>query len=254
MIVGLWHAGSGLGDQLFCYLAARITAERLHVPFTMVGEFKGESFMKLDKGIKAQIPHHIEYPAGKIVIDSDFPLFEGKRWYDPEFNFIEDNTIVDGCMMQDKRYWESYWDCVPHWLQVERLEVPDDVVVIGFRGGEYALFPELFLTKDYWKEAIAMFPDKRIEIHTDDGRLAADYFADLLPPQQIRVFHEIGFNWRSVRYAKNLIVANSAFYILSSLLNQNAEKIVAPYGWSRRNLGKGNWEMPCNYYPRFTYI
>lgn len=258
MIIGLWHPGSGLGDQLFCYLAARITAERLGVPLTMVGLFKGENFIAMDKGHLVEIPHHVEYPTGKIVIDNRFPLYEGKKWYDPEFNFIEDNTIVDGCMVQDQRYWENF--PVKEWLSVSLLDIQDDVCVIGFRGGEYALFPELFLSKEYWSKAIDKMKrtywnmPMKFEIHTDDARLALDFFADLLEPQEIRVIHNIDLNWRSVRFAQHLIISNSAFYILPSLLNEGVKEVIAPKGWARHNLGKGHWEMPANYYSKFTYL
>ncbi len=255
MIVGMFHPGSGVGDSLFCYLAARATAERLGVNFAMVGEFKGDSFMQLDKGVDHAIEHHVEMPAGKIIIDRDgFTLFEGQRWYDPEFNFIEDMTIIDGCMMQDERYFDL--DKVRDWLQVEPLELADNVCVIGFRGGEYYTDPKLGLTKDYWSDAVALmkekYPDIQFEIHTDDPRLAADMMEGILKPGEIRTMKHVGLNWRSVRYAKHLIIANSAFYIIPSLLNENVEEVIAPRYWARRNIKE--WSLPQNYYKKFLYV
>lgn len=257
MIVGLLHPGSGLGDQLFCYLAARITAERLGVPFGMVGVFKGESFMKIDSGREVIVSRHYEQPAGKIIIDNDFPVYEGKTYYDPEFNFIGDNTIVDGCRCQDERYWKS--NPIQDWLKVKPLGMPDDLCIIGFRGGEYATVPDLFLTEDYWQKAIQMMrginPCMRFRVVTDDPVLAEELFPDT------EITHEISMDWRQVRYAKYAIIANSAFYILPRWLRHNSlsdnwsEPVtIAPYGWARRNFGKGYWEMPANYYPRFQYV
>ena len=210
----------------------------------MVGQFKGDPFITLDKGIQAEIPHHIEYPAGKIIIDNDFPVYEGKTYYDPEFNFIEDNTIVDGCRLQDERYWAGY--PVGEWLQTEPLEMPDDLCVIGFRGGEYYTDPSLGLPLDYyqygitemWKKGITKF-----EVHTDDPEMAKTLFP-------YPVTHEVGINWRSVRYAKHAIIANSAFYILPRLLNGG--DTVAPRYWARRNIKE--WSTPQNYYSRFQYL
>lgn len=249
MIIGLFHPGSGLGDQLFCYLGARITAERLDVPFTMVGKFKGDSFMKIKKGEQVDIPHHIEYPAGKIVIDNDFPVYEGERGYDPEFDFIEDNTIIDGCRLQDERYWDR--EAVSAWIGAEYKEddlVPDDVCVIGFRGGEFYSDPDLGLPKEYYDEAIRLMresnPDMKFEVHTDDVGLANQFFPDF------ECVHDMETNWRAMRSARHAIIANSAFYVLPRWIRGG--KTIAPRYWARRNIKQ--WSLPQNYYKSFFYI
>ena len=57
MISGIFHKGSGLGNQLHRYVATRVLALDKGYKFSMVAptNFKGESFMKLDMGIKADI-------------------------------------------------------------------------------------------------------------------------------------------------------------------------------------------------------
>jgi len=247
MIIGLWHPGSGVGDQLFCYLATRIRAEELGVEFGMVGDFKGDSFMKLDRGSQVDLPFLIEEPAGKIVIQADLPLFEGQRWYDPEYNFVEDNTIIDGCMMQDIRYFGDKLRDISAWLNVERIEIPDDTCVIWFRGGEYSVFPQLFLPKAYWDKGIEIMKERGItkfEVHTDDPERAKQFFPDY------ECIHDVGINWRSVRFAKNAIIANSAFYILPRLLGGGFT--IAPRYWARRNTQV--WALPSNFYKQFFYI
>lgn len=263
MIYGLWHSGSGLGNMLHRYIATRVLAKDKDVPFSMIGaEFKGDSFMKLFTGFPNDIKYHIEVPAGKIVVDEDIPLWEEKTsYYNPEFNFIEDNTIIDG-EFQDERYFEHQLNEVDQWLKVEPMEMPDNVCVIGFRGGEFALFPELFLTPDYWqdamKEMISINPGMRFEVHTDDKELAQEYFK--FDPE-IKVIHDIGINWRSMRYAKHAIIANSSFYILPRLLRHTIRKYplvkefpitIAPRYWARRNTKE--WSMPQNYYKGWIYI
>lgn len=260
MIIGTWHPGSGLGDQLFCYLAARRTAERLQVPWTMVGDFKGKEFIELEVPDEGAILYKIEFPAGKIVIQSDFPVYEGKTYYDPEFNFIEDNTIVDGCRCQDQRYWGGRF--IKDWLQVEPLDVSDNLCVLNFRGGEYAMIPSLFLGYDYWLMAINKMkeinPQMRFEVHTDDPELAENFFRTLLPEFTVidnkQISHSqhtnMGLNWRALRYAKYAIISNSAFAIIPRLLNGNVT--IAPRWWSARN-SQGPWP-PQSYYPIFQYI
>lgn len=256
MIIGLWHPGSGVGDQLFCYLAARITAERLGVPFGMVGEFKGKSFLHLEPGVNVPSSHHVELPAGKIVVDCDWPLYEGKRDFDPEFFFIKDNTIVDGCRSQDERYWKDY--PIAEWLSTEVVDVPESLCIIGFRGGEYSHIPELFLTKDYWVDAMNRMrdeiPDIRFRIVTDDPDLARFLFP------HIEVTHDIASDWKQVRHARYSIIANSAFYILPRWLRHHEAPYtppfepvtIAPRYWARRNIRE--WSTSQNYYPSFTYL
>jgi hypothetical protein len=244
MIAGILHAGSGLGNQLHRYVATRVLALEKGYDFGMlgVGNFKGASFMKLDMG--KDIPSMETHWNEKKVVENGVDI----RSYDPEINFVEDNTIIDG-EFQDPRYFEHRLDEVREWLTVEPLEMPDDLCVINFRGGEYVGVPDLFLTRDYWNEAQMQmelkYPGIRFEVHTDDVETARKFFP-------WHCVHDVGMNWRSIRYAKYLILSNSSFAILPALLNQNVKRIYAPRYWARRNTGV--WAMQGNYYKRFTYL
>lgn len=251
MIIGFFHPGSGLGNQLFRYLGTRVLAEDRGLKFGMIGteNFKGKSFMDLDMGEELNIPTHTEYPAGKLVADVDLPLWEENSiHYNPEINFVPDNTIIDG-EFQDEKYFGHRLADLRVWLRTEVLQLPEDMCVINFRGGEFALFPELFLSKDYWDKGIAIMKGKnsnmKFEVHTDDPDLAKQFFPDY------ECIHDISLNWRSIRYAKNLIIANSSFPILPSLLNEDAH-VIAPRYWARPH--SNEWSMPQNYYRKFQYI
>lgn len=246
MIAGIFHQGSGLGNQLFRYVATRVLAEDKGYEWGMVGKnlFKGSSFMHLDMGGEID-EYKANYFNEKKVIENGIDI----RSYDPEINFTENNTIIDG-EFQDSRYFEHRLEDIKEWLKVEPLEMPDNLCVIGFRGGEYALYPDLFLTKNYWDEArhmmIQKYPGIRFEVHTDDPEIARKFFP-IYP-----IIHNVGLNWRSVRYAKHLIIANSSFYILPALLNKDVKEVVSPRYWARKN--KKIWALPQNYYKQFTYI
>src|SRR3990167_6938764 len=256
MIIGKLHAGSGLGDQLFTYITTRTIALDKGYNFGFVGKefFKGKDFINLDWGEWAEVPFHIEQPSGKLIINGEHKLFEiNKPYYDPEVNFIEDGTVIDATCAQDERYWGHKLNEIRKWLKVDPINL-DEHCIINFRGGEYTVVPDLFLTKEYWKEAIQIVKDKGItdfEVHTDDLSTAKDILGDLLP-WETNFFSNIKSNWQAVRYAKHLILSNSAFGILPALLNENVKEVIAPRYWARRNIKQ--WSMPSNYYKKFQYI
>lgn len=270
MLIGKIHPGSGLGDQLFSYITTRTIALDKGYDFGFVGKefFKGKDFMNLDWGKDYGTKYHIEQPSGELITDHvPFSLKESTVWkfvtphHDPEVNFIEDGTVIDGCSAQDERYWGHRLDEIREWLRVEPLEMPDDLCVINFRGGEYATVPELFLTKDYWNKAVkeicVLNPGVRFEVHTDDIATAQSILGNIIEERYDgkSYIKDIAFNWRSVRYAKHLILSNSAFGILPALLNENVKEVIAPFGWNARNKSLTKWlGRPMNYYKKFLYI
>ena len=242
MIAGIFHQGSGLGNQLHRYVAVRTLAEDKGYEWGMIYNPDGSG---KEEGFKGKSFMDISY--GKEVTDIPNKWLENTNYYNPEFNFIEDNTIVDG-EFQDPRYFEHRLVEIDEWLKVEPKWLLDNWCVIGFRGGEYSLYPDLFLTKEYWEQAtnkmLEINPRMMFEVHTDDEELARKFFP------KFPVVQDIELNWRYMRYAKYAIIANSSFYILPRLLSKGYT--IAPRYWARRNLGI--WSMPQNYYEQFTYI
>lgn len=266
MICCQFHPGSGLGDMLHRYITVRSLAEEKGYEFAVFGKknFKGDSFMNLDMG----------YLDEKVLFDGSLVL---KKWlekdvrdaqgndirsYDPEINFVQDNTMIDGGF-EDSKYWGHNLINIDKWLKVEPLTVPDDLCVIGFRGGEYMASPELFLPQEYWDKAIAQKratdPNMRFEVHTDDPNTARKFFPDFPVVENIAESHSkhsnMGYNWRAMRYAKHAIIANSSFYILPRLLahlDHYRAHTTAPRYWARHN--SQIWARPACYYRPFTYI
>lgn len=246
MIMGYFHEGSGLGNQLHRYVMTRVLGEDNGYWWGMINpeKFKGSSFMNLTM---TNLPH--EESTFDLAIWKEKKVVENGvdiRGYDPEINFILDNTVIDG-EFQDERYFGHRLPEIDTWLRVDPIPISDDTCVIGFRGGEFSIFPDLFLTKDYWHDGIAIMQSKgvtKFEVHTDDEYLARQFFPDY------HVIHDVGINWRSMRYAKHAIIANSSFYILPRLLNGGYT--IAPRYWARRNTKV--WALPQNYYKSFLYI
>lgn len=260
MIYSIMHPGSGVGNQLHRFIAGKVLALDKGYEHRIIGRkySKVNSFMKLDFGKESHIPFEVENGSGKIIFNERNLWEEKTNYYNPEFNFIEDNTIIDG-EFQSEQYFRHRMKEIDKWLKVEPIDIPDDVCVIGFRGGEFTLFPELFLTKEYWAEAKILMLQKNInmkfEVHTDDPIEAQQFFPDY------KIIHDVGINWRSMRCAKYAIIANSSFYILPRLLRHNDEPYdfvledavtIAPRFWARRNIKE--WSRPDNYYKSFKYI
>lgn len=264
MITGIIHKGSGLGDQLFSYIATRVRAADLGVPFGFVGKeyFKGKDFMDLDWGEDANILFNVEYPAGKVVIDNLSGNGSYKTYtlnspsFDPEFDFIPDGSVIDGYGAQDSRYYENHLHLIADWMKVKPLGVDNGLCIINFRGGEYKTVPDLYLPYEYWDEAKkTMFGlgVSNYQIHTDDPSSASEMLLDRPSDLPIR---DIGLNWRSLRYARHAIISNSAFAIIPRLLKHYEDEnavTIAPRFWAGRNRGE-KWERPGNYYRQFTYI
>lgn len=264
MIAGIFHSGSGVGNQLHRYVATRVLALDKGYDFGMVAPdlCKAKDFMNLDMGMSNDFHTRLEMPAGKVSVQEthyrgkELSLWEEKTpYYNPEFNFIEDNTIIDG-EFQDERYFGHRMAEISGWLDTSQIcleGVPRDLCTIGFRGGEFYTVPELGLPKSYYEKGINLMreinPDMKFEVHTDDEVLARQFFPDF------RVVHDVGINWRTIRYSQYSIVANSSFYILPRLLQHwanNRAITIAPRYWDRYNIKK--WERPYNYYKSFLYV
>lgn len=251
MISCILHKGSGLGNQLHRIMASKVLALEKGYEWGVIAQdlFKGKDFLKIDLGDEPLCSTSIEFPSGKVIVDSDMKQWQewNKNVYDPDINFVEDNTIIDG-NFEDERYFEHRLPEIKEWLNTEPFDVSDDKCIIGFRGGEYYTVPELGLPKEYYERAIVKMreinPRIRFEVHTDDLEMAKNWFP------QFKVLRDIETNWQAVRYAKYAIIANSSFYVLPRLLNGGLT--IAPRYFNRYNSKR--WDYPQSYYKKFTYI
>lgn len=260
MVAGIFHSGSGIGDQLFRYITVRTLAEEKGYEWGMqqTNNFKGYEFFKnfeISSGPTHFYPKDWIYWNEKDVRDA-----QGNdiRSFDPEIQFIQENTIIDGSF-ENPKYWAHNLKNIDKWLQVESLDLPDDLCIISHRGGEYKSVPELYLPDGYWHYAVQKMreinPNMRFQIQTDDPEEAKRIFPEFEVVDNQQISHSkhtaMGLNWRSIRYANYLIVGNSAFSIVPSLLSP-AKVILAPRYHARHNIGI--WARPSNYYDRYTYI
>jgi hypothetical protein len=264
MLAGIFHSGSGCGDQLHRYITVRTLAEEKGYEWGMKDSmfFKGKSFMDIKFSSRFDSLPTKEWKEKEVRDAQGNDI----RSYDPEVNFVQDNTTIDGSF-EDSKYWGHNLTNINKWLEVEPLTVPDDMCILGFRGAEYATVPELFLPRVYYQEAMGKIGLKKYQVHTDDPQLARSMLSfgfskyldsfEIVENQQLghSLHSNMGFNWRSARFAKYAIIPNSAFFILPRLLKHHEDPeavTIAPRWWSRRNT-KGPWR-PAAYYKPFTYV
>lgn len=273
MLAGIFHEGSGLGDQLFRYITVRTLAEKKRFDWCMLNpdNFKGFPFLNPDMSSI--------FPANRQKMEGAIRWFENDvrdgsgndiRSYDPEINFIQQETVIDGSF-EDSKYWGKNLSSINQWLKVEPLIVSEDTCVIGFRGGEYAAIPELFLPTSYYEQGITKMhkinPKIKFEVHSDDPRIAELMLTPIFGTNKEKITYvqnqqishskhsNMGFNWRSARYAKYAIIPNSAFFIIPRLLKHHEDPeavTIAPRYWAGRNVKQ--WRRPACYYPEFLYV
>lgn len=253
--------GQGLGNQLANYVTVRCLAEDKGFDFGVMfpERFKGHLFMKLNMGmpviggdipVEGQLPSALPYGFNRYYRERTALHETGAdvSGYDLELMSVEDNTLIHG-LLQGEKYFKHRKHEVNEWLKVEPLEMADNMCVINFRGGEYKYVKDFFLPHSYWQKAIDIMlsidPTMQFEVHTDDPETAKVFFPSC------PIIRNIGLNWRSVRYAKYLILSNSSFGWFPAWLN-DAKLILAPKYWGRYN--RGFWSLEQNETDKFCYI
>lgn len=259
MILGIFHQGSGLGNQLSRYITTRVLALDKGLPFGMVNPhlFKGQSLFDLDLG--KSVYTDVIYPSGESLKPMEYNVYMEKtngvkdgvtlRDFDPDLKNVLDDTVIEG-EFQSEKYWLHRKDEIREWLKTEPLFLPSNHCVIAFRGGEFKYVPELFLPKSYYDNAMAnmlkLNPRMTFEVVTDDVEEALKYFPN------IKVTHQIERDWRAIRWAKYLIVSNSSFAIFPAWLNSTAT-VIAPKYWGRFNTSNDYWCLDQNKYDGWFY-
>jgi len=270
MIVTEFYDGQGLGNQLWCYVTARVLAADKNIPFGIQSreKFKGHRFLELDLGapvaggsgpeggpprdLPAGICHYynerrINHPESGCDI----------RVTDPLLVAVPDNTKIDGIMQDEQTILHRRSD-IRSWLPLRTGYGPtqyasDDVCVINFRGGEYVGEPSVFLNRAYWHNAIRHMrhinPRMRFIVVTDDVIAARLFF----PTCPIRHFG-IGGDYAAILHAHYLILSNSSFAWFPAWLNTRLHFCIAPQYWAHHNVSDGYWACGYNLTTGWHYL
>lgn len=264
IVTELWN-GQGLGNQLACYVTTRcIALDRgfdfgIHHP----ERFKGKSFLKnVDFGqqvmgghaqVEGQPPQLLPFGIYNYYVEKQVRHPNGSDIspYDKDLFNVSDNTKIEG-YMQGEDYFKKHKNEIRNWLKVDILDLPPNLCIINFRGGEYRFVPNFFLPKSYWDNAIKNMrqirPDMIFHVVTDDPHTARQFFSS-----DIDISHEMAHDYTAIQSAYYLILSNSSFAFFPAWLNENLKFCIAPRYWGRFNISDGYWSMDQNYTEGWHY-
>jgi hypothetical protein len=114
----------------------------------------------------------------------------------------------------------------------------DDRVAIHVRRGDYVNNPfyvDLIKT-DYYKKAVAMFPNDRFLFFSDDIQFVKDYYIDIFREKNGRFDYSEGHteeeDLKLMASCKHQIIANSSFSWWAAWLGKkDNQKVIYPLNW-----------------------
>lgn len=261
--------GQGIGNQLFCYVTARSIAHTRGLDFGIKDtgwsgdkRYNQSGFYWFDLDWGQEVPDDLDVYYEKEVrkklntCHHDMTIGCDVRGYDQELVDVPDNTIIFG-NMQDEKYFNHNKELVKEWLKVKEEYdtyeyMDDDVCVLNYRGGEYVGFGELYLTREYWLNAMENMtkinPNMKFVTITDDVKASQD----MLP--EIPAYHfTVDKDYAIIKNSKHVILSNSSFPFFAVYTSDTIENIIAPKYWARHNVSDGYWAMSQNIYSGWTY-
>ena len=261
--------GQGIGNQLFCYVTARSIAHTRGLDFGIKDtgwsgdkRYNQSGFYWFDLDWGQEVPDGLDVYYEKEVrkklntCHHDMTVGCDVRGYDQGLMDVPDNTIIFG-NMQDEKYFDHNKELVKEWLKVKEEYdtyeyMDDDVCVLNYRGGEYVGFHELYLTRQYWLNAMENMtkinPNMKFVTITDDVKASQT----MLP--EIPAYHfTVDKDYAIIKNSKHVILSNSSFPFFAVYTSDTIENIIAPKYWARHNVSDGYWAMSQNIYSGWTY-
>jgi hypothetical protein len=211
---------------------------------------------------------NIDYGKQHTAKWRELPLGIDKEWYEPVITFndvdrvdyypyspeifdVKDRTklVISSC--QNAKYYNK--EKVRSWFTIKQeniekseqvlkecgIVLDKDLCVINCRGGEYIGVNSLFLTKQYWLNALENMmrinPKMKLLVVTEDPVFYSKFF-------NAPIFHHsILVDYYIINHAQNLVLSNSSFGLFSTWLNINVKNVVYPKWWARWNVSNGYW-------------
>lgn len=161
----------------------------------------------------------------------DFGYFWGyKDVYLPNGNFSID------AHMQSEKFFKHCLPLIRETFTFKDEHTPIDGVALHIRCGDYIDHPDAqhpICSKEYYEKAVALFPDDRISVFSDDMEKAMQ----ILPQDNSKFYFprtDKGYirDFKFMKAHKHFITANSSFSLMAAILGDHPEKkIVCPRNW-----------------------
>lgn len=254
MIAIRFDHGQGLGNQLWCYVTARVIAldNEYDLGFYNAEAFKGSDFLSFD------LSNHARDTRKTYIEKQSFHPRNGSdiRLYDSDLPKVADGTLIEG-LLQGADYIAHRRDEIRSWFQLHpeddcRDYSNESICIINFRGTGYVNEKELFLPLSYWRNAMQNMrkinPEFSFIVVTEDVTNARRFFPDL------EVYHwSIGKDFAVVKNAKYLILSNSSFAWFPAWISTDLQYCIAPKYWARHNVSDGYWCLGTNLTKEWVY-
>lgn len=289
MICNELYNEQGLGNQLWCYVVARIIAKRNNCGFCILKKerFKGNEFMNIDfgwhisgghtsqRGYLFKLPRDIKnyYSEKRELSGATFSdMSDDISRTDPHLLNLPLYTKFDG-NCQSTKYLDGYREDILEWISIKngyaKYQANPNICIIHLRCGDF-MRSKAYLPIEYYKNAMkhikSINKDVIFQCVTDQKEKAEE----LLPGVAVigstllgvadanNANHHhggpIGVDFCLLMNAHYLIIPNSSFSWWAAYLNTYKKIVVAPKYWARFNVADGFWSPSDIITNDFTYL
>ncbi len=225
----------GLGNQLFQLCAAKSISKDTNKEF-YINSLNTPSITHSTKNYYEGIfKNFIKFFQNK---SSDYHYYDCLANYPQFFENVKNSNqaVLLGGYFQDYRITDVVYDEFINllWFDKERLDSKypniSSTIFFHIRGGDYLTTDLLLDLRDYYKQAILLFPGKKFSVFTNDIPYAKQFLTDF-------DYDIINENEEDSLYLMSKceggICANSTFSWWGGYLNKH-RKIVIPSKWSQK--------------------
>lgn len=279
----LWD-GQGLGNQLWAYAATRAIAEHRNMNFAIMGQerFKGKDFIEIDFGLMLSEGKSQKEGEPPLQLPKELTNYRKERKYhahksnfdvSPLDEFLLDcpvNCKIDG-NFQSIIYIEKNFKDLKKWIIVKDEKTPSNWCIIHIRGGDFKSISELFIIKNYYRNAMeylkTIYPDIQFKCVTDDPDYAnkiLNHEIEIIGSSKLgykdkqQASHHTGgpidIDFKLLMSAKYLIIPYSSFSWWAAFLNELKVIVIAPKYWALFGSDRKIWSTYEIATPGFTYL
>lgn len=189
----------------------------------------------------------------------DFPVQWGYHDHLMQPGGLPDNVSLSG-HFQSEKYFKHCLPLVMHYFTMKDEGVLQDSVAVHIRRGDYDNAYHTRIGKEYYLEAIKLFPDyTKFTVFSDDQTAATEMFQDLGWGRHFTFYYNFGHSYiedfRHMKMCRGFICANSSYSLMAAILSEAPDKkIICPSNWFGPAWGPAYRDMAKDIYPEGAII